>query len=65
MTQHAHIKDRLEQALHRGHHKATEDELVEVAAVVLAVVGELTAELVAMMGELSERVAALEKPTGV
>ncbi|TML14104.1 MAG: hypothetical protein E6G39_08865 [Actinobacteria bacterium] len=58
---HTHIKDRLEQALHRGRHKATEEELVEVAAVVIAVVGEVTAELVVLIGELTERVAALEK----
>jgi hypothetical protein len=55
-----HVKERLQDALHRGHHKATETELAEVAAIVLAVVGELTAELAAVIAELAERVAALE-----
>ena len=40
-----HIKDRLHGALHRGHAKVSEDDLTEVAAVVLAVVGELAAEM--------------------
>ena len=56
----SHIKERLQGALHRGHHKATEEELAEVAAVVLAVVGEITAELIAILADLSDRVTALE-----
>lgn len=56
----AHVKDRLEEALHRGGRKATEHELAEVAAVVLTVVAEVTGELIALLGELSDRVAALE-----
>jgi len=55
-----HVKDRLQDALGRGHRKATEAELVELAAVVLAVVGELTAELAAVIAELGERVEVLE-----
>jgi hypothetical protein len=55
-----HVKERLQGALHRGNHKATETELAEVAAVVLAIVGELTVELAAVIAELAERVAALE-----
>ncbi len=55
-----HVKDRLEGALHRGGNKAPEDELAEITAVVLAIVGELTIELAALNGELSDRVAALE-----
>ena len=55
-----HVKDRLEQALHRGGHKATEHELAAVAAVVLTIVAEVTGELIALIGELSDRVAALE-----
>ena len=55
-----HVKERLQDALHRGHHKATETELAEVTAVVLAIVGELTAELAAVIAELAERVASLE-----
>jgi hypothetical protein len=38
------VKNRLHGALHR-YTKATEDEVEAVAAVVLAIVGELTAEL--------------------
>lgn len=55
-----HIKSRLQDALHRGHHKATEVELAEVTAVVLAIVGEVTAELATVIAELAERVEALE-----
>jgi hypothetical protein len=55
-----HVKTRLHDALHRGSHKATEDELAEVAAVVLAIVGELTAEMAVIIGDLAERVERLE-----
>ncbi len=58
-----HIKQRLDASLHRGGHKATEAELVEVTAIVLAIVGEVTAELAGMILELRDRVAALENPT--
>jgi hypothetical protein len=53
------IKARLHGALHR-HPKATEDEVEAIAAVVLAIVGELTAELAVIIGELEGRVVALE-----
>lgn len=55
-----HVKTRLHEAMHRGHGKATEDELEEVAAVVLAIVGEVTLELSVLIVDLEERVAALE-----
>ncbi len=58
-----HIKDRLHEAMRRGP-KATEDELVEVTAVVLAVVGEVTAELALVIAELAARVEALEAGAG-
>ena len=59
-----HIKGRLHDALHRGHRKATEDELAEVAAVVLAVVTELTAEIAEVLTGLAARVEALEAAAG-
>ena len=46
-----HIQSRLHDALHRGHRKATEQELAEVTAVVLAIVTEVTAELAAVIAE--------------
>ena len=55
-----HIKSRLQDALHRGHHKATEAELADVVAVVLAVVGEVTVELATVVAELAQRIEALE-----
>ncbi len=56
------IKARLQGALHR-HPKATEDEVEAVAVVVLAIVGEVTAELAIVIGELAARVDALERKT--
>jgi hypothetical protein len=53
------IKARLQSALHR-HPKATEDEVAAIAAVVLAIVGEVTAELAVLISELAMRVEALE-----
>ena len=53
------IKDRLHGALHR-HPKATEDDVEAIAAVVLAIVGELTLELATVIADLSARVEALE-----
>ncbi len=53
------IKGRLHGALHR-HPKATEDEVEAIAVVVLAIVGEVTAELAVLIGELAARVEALE-----
>jgi hypothetical protein len=53
------IKARLHGALHR-HPKATEDEVEAIAAVVLAIVGELTAELAVVIADLAVRVEALE-----
>jgi hypothetical protein len=53
------VKDRLHGALHR-HPKASEAEVEAIAAVVLAIVAEVTAELAIVIGELAERVDALE-----
>jgi hypothetical protein len=53
------VKARLHGALHR-HPKATEDEVEAIAVVVLAIVGEVTAELALVIGELAARVEALE-----
>jgi hypothetical protein len=53
------IKARLHGALHR-HPKATEDEVEAIAVVVLAIVGELTAELAVVIADLALRVEALE-----
>ena len=53
------VKDRLHGALHR-HPKATEDEVEAIAGVVLAIVGELTAELALVIADLIARVEALE-----
>ena len=56
------IKARLHGALRR-HPKATEDEVEAIAVVVLAIVGEVTAELAVIIGELAGRVGALEART--
>ena len=53
------IKARLRGALHR-HPKASEAEVEAIAAVVLAIVGEVTAELAIVIGDLEGRVTALE-----
>jgi hypothetical protein len=53
------VKARLHGALHR-HPKATEDEVEAIATVVLAIVGELTAELAIVIADLAARVEALE-----
>ncbi len=53
------IKARLHGALHR-HPKASEADVEAIAVVVLAIVGELTAELAVVIGELAGRVVALE-----
>ena len=53
------IKHRLHEALHR-HAKAAEDDVETIAIVVLAIVGEMTAELATMLAELAERIKALE-----
>jgi len=53
------VKDRLHGALHR-HPKATEDEVEAIAGVVLAIVGELTAELALVIADLIARVEVLE-----
>jgi len=55
-----HVKNRLHDAMHRGSHKATEEELAGVAAVVLAIVGEVTLELATVISDLADRVKALE-----
>ena len=53
------VKGRLHGALHR-HPKATEEEVEAIAIVVLAIVGEVTAELALVIAELAARVEALE-----
>lgn len=58
------LRARLHDAVHRGHSKATEEELAEVTAVVLAVVAELTGELALVLGDLAARVEALEARAG-
>jgi len=58
------IRTRLHDALHRGHRKATEGELADVTAV-LAVMTELTTELVDVIAHLTSRVEALEQGRGV
>jgi hypothetical protein len=58
------IRSRVHDALHRGHRKATEEELTDVTAVVLAIVAEVTAELVEVIAHLAGRVEALEKKQG-
>ena len=55
------IKSRLHDALHRGHSKATEQELAEVTAVVIAIVAEVATELATVIGSLAERVSRLEE----
>jgi len=54
------LQKRLHDALHRGHRKATEEEVAEVTAVVLTIVAELTDELALVIAELADRVEALE-----
>ena len=56
------VKARLHGALHR-HPKASEAEVEAIATVVLAIVGELTAELAAIIADLATRVEALEART--
>jgi NTP pyrophosphatase (non-canonical NTP hydrolase) len=56
-----HVKGRLHDAIHRGHRKATEEELAEVGAVVLAIATELATELAVVVADLAARVEALEK----
>ena len=47
----------------RRHPEVSEDEVAAIAAVVIAVVGEVTLELEAMIAELGSRVEALEATT--
>lgn len=54
-----HVKDRLHLAMHRSA-KVSEEELAEVTGVVIAIVGEVAAELALVIGELGARVDALE-----
>jgi hypothetical protein len=54
------VRQRLHDALHRGGAKATEQELAEITAVVLAVVAEVASELAEVIGDLGARVEALE-----
>jgi hypothetical protein len=53
------VKARLHGALHR-HPKATDEDVEAIAVVVLAIVGEMTAELALVIAELAARVEALE-----
>ena len=53
------MKARLHGALHR-HPKASEDEVEAIAVVVLAIVGEVTAELALVIADLEARIEALE-----
>ena len=53
------IKGRLHGALHR-HPKPSEAEVEAIAAVVLAIVGEVTEELAVVIAEPAARVEALE-----
>ena len=53
------VKARLHGALHR-HPKATDEDVEATAVVVLAIVGEMTAELALVIAELAARVEALE-----
>ena len=55
-----HVHQRLHDALHRGNTKVTETELVEITAIVLAIVAEVATELAAVIGELAQRVTTLE-----
>jgi hypothetical protein len=55
-----HMTQRLHDALHRGSNKVTDEELAEVTVAVIAVVGELIAELVEVIADLELRVEALE-----
>jgi hypothetical protein len=59
-----HIKDRLHDALHRGHGKVSEQELEDVTAVVLVLMTEVAAELAVVIAELAARVEALEAASG-
>jgi hypothetical protein len=56
------VKARLHGALHR-HPKASEEEVEAIAVVVLAIVGEVTAELALVIADLEARVEALEAKT--
>ena len=55
-----HVHQRLHDALHRGNTKVTETELVEITAIVLAIVAEVATELATVIGELAARVTTLE-----
>ena len=56
-----HVETRLHDAIHRGSKKATEEE---VAAVVLAIATEVTAELALVIADLAGRVERLETRVG-
>jgi len=56
-----HVETRLHDAIHRGSKKATEEE---VAAVVLAIVTEVTAELALVIADLAGRVERTIGDTG-
>ena len=55
-----HLRDRLHDAMHRGHGKVTEQELADVAAVVLAIATEISAELALVIADLAGRIELLE-----
>ena len=56
----ANIKERLHNALHRGHKKATEDDVAEVAAVALVIMTEVVVELTEVLADFELRLEALE-----
>jgi hypothetical protein len=53
------IKNRLHDALHRGHKKASDEEL-EATEIMLVAVTEVVAEVAILIADLELRVAALE-----
>ena len=56
----ADIKERLHNALHRGHKKASEEEAAEVAAVALVIMTEVIVELTEVLADFELRLEALE-----
>ncbi len=54
------IKERLHDALHRGHKRGTDEELA-ATEIILVAVSEVVAELAIVLAELEARVEALEE----
>ena len=59
-----HIHDRLHKAIHRAPKDVSRKEFEEITVIVLAIVTELAAEMALVVGELSQRVEALEAAQG-